>query len=142
MEKLEFGIKGNNGFNMNKQSIIIGAFLVVISIVLGAFGAHALKQHLSPEKLISFETGVRYQMYHGLAFILIGIIEGKYLVSIWSRRALFVGVMLFSGSIYILSLQELIGIELKFLGPITPIGGLLMILGWGLMIKNLLDHKA
>lgn len=127
---------------MNRQTIITGIVLIVFSIIFGAFGAHALKELVSDEKLISFETGVRYQMYHGIAFMIIGILEGHYSVSKWGKRILLTGVLLFSVSIYLLSLQETISIQLTFLGPFTPVGGVLMIAGWVILLKNLLGQKT
>jgi len=127
---------------MNKKIVVIGAFLVVIGIILGAFGAHALEKLVDSEKLLSYETGVRYQMYHGFALIILGANADRLLVnSKWVVRLMFTGVLLFSLSIYFLVLQEPLGVTLKFLGPITPIGGMLMISAWVLFIKNLLSTK-
>lgn len=113
----------------------------MLSIVLGAFGAHALKERLEPEQLASFETGVRYAMYHGLAFLVLGLSADRLPKLMWVFRLLFGGVILFSGSIFLLSLQSVLGVEMKFLGPITPIGGLLMIIGWGILLIQLISNK-
>lgn len=116
---------------MFTKGIQIASFLGLTAIILGAFGAHALKQILTPEQLISFETGVRYQMYHALFLILIALLPN---VSVKVKNTItwlvFLGVLLFSGSIYILALQAPLGINASFLGPVTPIGGLLLILSW------------
>lgn len=111
--------------------LLFGAFYGLFSVVFGAFGAHLLKQQLSTPKLDSFEVGVRYQMYHALLLLLIGfLLEFK---TGWERGAAYfiiIGTGLFSFSIYALSLSEITKIPTKIIGPITPIGGLLMILGW------------
>ena len=127
---------------MNKKIVVSGALLVVVGIILGAFGAHALEKMVEPEKLLSFETGVRYQMYHGFALIVLGANADRLLVnSKWVIRLMLIGVLLFSVSIYLLVLQAPLGVSFKFLGPVTPIGGVLMIVAWVLFIKNLLSAK-
>ncbi|MFT6983740.1 MAG: uncharacterized membrane protein YgdD (TMEM256/DUF423 family) [Crocinitomicaceae bacterium] len=127
---------------MNKKIVITGAALILIGIVLGAFGAHSLKKVVDASQVFSFETGVRYQIYHGFALIILGANADRLLFnSKWVIRIMLIGVAVFSLSIYLLVLQGPMGVSLKFLGPITPIGGLLMILGWGLFIKNLLSQK-
>ncbi len=119
---------------MNKAIIGTAAILGFISIIFGAFGAHALKEVLNPEQLVSFETGVRYQMYHALFLLFVGVAG---FISEKQKKIIFlltiIGVLLFSGSIYLLATQSVSGINFKFLGPITPIGGLLLILSWGLL---------
>lgn len=109
-----------------------GAVLAGTGIALGAFGAHALKSALSPAMLEVFETGVRYQMYQGLGLLALGAIP---LYSRGGRRApplLLAGTLVFSGSLYVLSFSGV-----KWLGAITPIGGLLMLAGWGLVVLDL-----
>lgn len=116
---------------MSKQTIGLAATLGVISIILGAFGAHALKEVLNANQLVSFETGVRYQMYHALFLLAVGMLP---FITEKQRKNILVttllGVLLFSGSIYLLSTQIISGINFKFLGPITPIGGLFLIISW------------
>src|SRR6218665_1588935 len=116
----------------NNCVIITGAAFGLLAIILGAFGAHALKKVLSAEKLASFEVGVRYQTYTALFLILIGY-NGNFEISLvqWAYYLVTIGTILFSFSIYLLSLSEYLKKNFKFLGPITPLGGLLMILGWG-----------
>lgn len=127
---------------MNRKIVITGAFLVVIGIILGAFGAHVLKEYLKPEQLASYETGVRYQIYHGLALFIVGLSTDKIKFKLYWVYGLFsMGVLFFSGSIYLLSLQEIINVSLRFLGPVTPIGGLLLIIGWSILILKLLRNK-
>jgi uncharacterized membrane protein YgdD (TMEM256/DUF423 family) len=110
-----------------KLPIIIASFFGFLSVIFGAFGAHALKDKLTESQLTSWETGVRYQMYHALALILLALLIDKG----WNLRpsvfAFTVGTVLFSGSIYLLSLN--IGPR-ALLGPITPLGGLTLLFGW------------
>ena len=127
---------------MNNKTVITGAILCVIGIVLGAFGAHALKSLISVDRLQSFETGVRYQMYAGFALLILGINTDRFQFSLkWIVRLLLIGIILFSGSIYGLALQEVFSVSLKFLGPITPLGGLLQIIGWFLLIYQLIKQS-
>ena len=120
---------------MNKKIIIAALVLGVISIILGAFGAHALKKILSVERLESFETGVRYQMYAAFFLLIAGyILKFDTSSQKWISILMIAGTMLFSFSIYFLSMQDYLGMNLKFLGPITPLGGLCMIISWGLLI--------
>ncbi|WP_395046551.1 DUF423 domain-containing protein [Flavobacterium sp.] len=118
---------------MDKKIILTALVFGFISIVLGAFGAHALKKVLTPELLSSFEVGVRYMMYHALFLLFVGtttFIEMKQ-KSIIFYLTLF-GTILFSGSIFLLSSSGATGLNFKFLGPITPIGGLLLIVSWAI----------
>lgn len=114
---------------MQQQTIlIIGAFLGMLSVILGAFGAHYLKKNLSSEQLKSFETGVKYQMYHSLILLIIGYNTVKPPNTM--ALCFVLGILFFSFSIYGLVLSESKGKKFRFLGPVTPIGGLLLILGW------------
>lgn len=127
---------------MNRKIVLTGLILIVTAIVLGAFGAHALKALISPEKLSSFEVGVRYQIYHGLGLLILGLNADKFRFNLlWVYRFLVFGVLLFSCSIYLLSFSEVVSMNLKFLGPVTPIGGLLMITGWLIMIVRLYSDR-
>lgn len=120
---------------MKTITLIIGAFYGLMSVVLGAFGAHALKKVLSPARLESFETGVRYQMYAAFFLLIVGyILKFETGLEKWIAILMIAGVFLFSVSIYFLSFQEVWNTSLKFLGPITPLGGLLMIISWGMLI--------
>lgn len=119
--------------------VSITLFLGMIAVVLGALGSHALKEVLTPEQLESFTIGVRYQMTHVLLLMVVLLTsyfeEGIKQTSFWFT---IVGILLFSGSIYLLNLQQLLGMKLSFLGPVTPIGGLFLITNWGfLAIKAL-----
>ncbi|MDT8411235.1 MAG: DUF423 domain-containing protein [Vicingaceae bacterium] len=129
---------------MKKSMLIKGSILGGLAVILGAFGVHALKEVLTPEQLISFETGVRYQMYHALVLILLFIITLKVNHIFFNRAAQFIfwGVLLFSGSIYLLTLKNMLGIEaLKYIAPLTPIGGGLIIVGWVFILMGGLKIK-
>ena len=128
---------------MNKRIIATGAFLGMIAIILGAFGAHALKKVLPPEQLITFETGVRYQIYQ--AFFLFFLATQNDLLE-KTKKTIYtlnvIGVLFFSGSIYLLSTSSLTAINFKSIGFITPIGGLLLIIAWGMLGYSTLKNKA
>ncbi|UOU99942.1 DUF423 domain-containing protein [Chryseobacterium daecheongense] len=120
---------------MKTITLVFGAVYGMLSVILGAFGAHALKKILSVERLESFETGVRYQMYAAFFLLIVGyILKFETGYEKWISWLMIIGTVLFSASIYFLSLQDYWGVNLKFLGPITPLGGLLMILSWGMLI--------
>ncbi|MBL4593403.1 MAG: DUF423 domain-containing protein [Flavobacteriales bacterium] len=122
---------------MGKNILIKAGILGMIAVLGGAFGAHALKEVLTLEQLTSFQTGVRYQMIHAVVLLFLFILINKFESKQFKIAAnlIFFGVILFSGSIYILTLKNIIGLEiLKFAGPITPIGGLLIISGWVFII--------
>ncbi|MFM7467609.1 MAG: DUF423 domain-containing protein [Crocinitomicaceae bacterium] len=115
---------------MNKTIAITGILLILCGIILGAFGAHALKDLVSTSKLASFETGVRYQLLQGMGLLIIGLQSSlSFSLKIFYRLML-VGTILFSFSIYLLTFSEVTNIPTKLIGPITPIGGLLMICAW------------
>ncbi|MBW1295294.1 DUF423 domain-containing protein [Aquimarina litoralis] len=127
---------------MNKTILITGASLALLSVVLGAFGAHGLEKLVDSENINSFETGVRYQMYHAIVFLILGNMTT---LSQISKKRIFylflIGVILFSGSIYLLVLDEVFGISLSSIGFITPLGGLMLIFGWILFIISLSKIK-
>ncbi len=126
-----------NDNNLPKQLITIG-FLGAVAVALGALGAHALKGKLetgliTPDLLNGFDTGVKYHMYHTFAMLAVVLLklkfDSKFLT--WAYHLFFWGIILFSGSLYFLCTRNLYGADwLKFLGPITPIGGLLFVAGW------------
>ncbi|ALJ04777.1 hypothetical protein APS56_06410 [Pseudalgibacter alginicilyticus] len=120
------------------QNIIIatGAFFGMLSIIFGAFGAHALKKMLSNEQLKKFEIGVKYQMYHAITLLVLGFNMDFTTLSIYWCFTM--GIILFSFSIYGLVLSDAKRKKLRFLGPITPIGGLLLVTGWLLVLINTL----
>lgn len=120
---------------MKQFVLAVGAVYGAMSVILGAFGAHAFKKILSVEKLTSFETGVKYQMYHALLLLIIGFFF-SFQSSLEKGMAwsIMVGTFFFSVSIYFLSFADHWGLNLKWLGPVTPLGGLLMIIGWFLLL--------
>ncbi len=124
---------------MDKKIISTAAILGMIAIILGAFGAHALKKVLSIEQLTTFETGVRYQMYHALFLLFIGTTA---LVTQKTKKTIhtvtIIGVIFFSGSIYLLATNSLTPIDFKIFGFITPIGGLFLITAWFLLLFDIL----
>lgn len=124
---------------MKQLALISGSILGILSIVFGAFGAHALKKVLSEDRLSSFEVGVRYQMYAALTLLLIGY-NFQFVDSYerWAVYGILYGCILFSGSIYLLSFKDLWKVNLRFLGPITPLGGVLMIIGWVVILVTFL----
>ncbi len=128
---------------MENKLNITGATLGLTAIVLGAFGAHSLKDVLSLQQLATFETGVKYQMYHAL-FLLFLDVNNR--ISERSKKNIYYfisfGTLFFSGSIYLLSTSNVTGINFKPIGIITPIGGLLLILGWGLFAKEFLFRSS
>lgn len=127
---------------MKTITLVFGAAYGMLSVILGAFGAHALKKILSVERLESFETGVRYQMYAAFFLLIVGyILKFDTSSQKWISILMIVGTMLFSFSIYGLSLQEHFGLNLKFLGPITPLGGLFMILSWLMLIFYFVKNR-
>ncbi len=120
---------------MNEIALVFAAFFGATGIIFGAFGAHVLKKKLTNEQLQSFETGVKYQMYHALVLLVLGFqleLDSTLKNSIF--LLLILGTVLFSFSIYGLVLSSANNKKLRFLGPMTPLGGLLLVLGWGLLM--------
>ena len=121
---------------MQKKFLKTAAVLGALSVILGAFGAHALKQLISDKNLQTYETGVRYQFYHVIALFITGILykdfTNNYLQ--WAGRLFCLGILLFSGSLYLLSFIELTDMTgLKWVGAITPLGGVCFIIAWLLL---------
>ena len=117
--------------------LITGSLLGLLAVILGAFGAHGLKESLTPEALNSFETGVRYQMYHAILML---VAAASFSIPEKALKALFYlllsGTILFSGSIYLLTTKPLTGIDISVVAWVTPIGGALLIAGWALLVFN------
>lgn len=128
---------------MNKKILISGCLLGLLAIILGAFGAHGLKSLISTESIQSFETGVRYQMYHALFLLLLGSYS---FVSDKAKKTIFylviTGVVFFSGSIYGLSTNALSAFDFGSIGFVTPIGGLLLIVAWLILLINFLKTNT
>ena len=116
---------------MERKIIITALVFGFLAIVLGAFGAHALKKVLNSDQLNSFEVGVRYLMYHALFLLFVGTMQH---ITIEQKMVVYYltvfGILLFSGSIFFLTTMPITKLNLKFLGPITPIGGLLLLAAW------------
>ena len=128
---------------MNKKILVTGAIVGIIGIVLGAFAAHGLEKLVDAEAIKSFETGVRYQIYHALLLLILGgtsFITGK------RKKVMFylivIGLIFFSGSIYGLATNNLSSFDFKSIAMITPVGGLLLILAWVVMLIDLLKSKV
>ena len=127
-----------------KKLIIIGSIMSAIAVMIGAFGAHALKPLMSASELQTYETGVKYHFIHSLGILLIAILYSlhphKRLLT--AGYFLLFGILFFSFSLYLLALRQSLGIEnWTFLGPITPIGGLCFIIGWSLTCWSFLSYK-
>ena len=126
---------------MNKKITLFAIFFICSAIILGAFGAHALKSLLTADKLASFETGVKYQMYSGLALLIIGLNSQSIYPSKLFLNLNIIGTFLFSFSIYLLCLHDYFPIPKMVLVPLTPIGGGLLILSWLLLSNSIWKHK-
>ena len=125
---------------MNKRFLKIAAFMGALTVIFGAFAAHAIKSRVNAETLSIFETGVRYQMYHVFALFLVGIIykEFPFKYMIWAGNLFLAGIILFSGSLYALVFFKANGNEnMNWLGAVTPFGGTCFIVGWSLILLSL-----
>lgn len=123
---------------MHRPLIRTGSLLLLLAVAAGAFGAHGLRPRLSPQALDQWRTAVEYQFYHGLGLLLVAALAtgiGGGTVR-WIHRLFTIGVVLFSGSIYLLSTRDLTGLHAAgpVLGPITPMGGLALMAGWGVLL--------
>ncbi|NCT17576.1 MAG: DUF423 domain-containing protein [Flavobacteriaceae bacterium CG_4_8_14_3_um_filter_34_10] len=127
---------------MDKKIVITAAIIACLAVVFGAFGAHALKELINQEALATFEVGVRYQMYHALALLFIGLSTAIPTKTKKHVTFCFVfGVFLFSGSIYLLSLKEIMPFAVSKIAFLTPIGGLFFIVGWILLVLRVWKLK-
>ncbi|MFL1012495.1 DUF423 domain-containing protein [Flavisericum labens] len=128
---------------MNKKILLTGAILGATGVIFGAFGAHALKALVSVEAQQSFETGVRYQIYHAFFLLFVGsvpFIDEKLKNTLFYLTLL--GVVLFSGSIYGLATNDLTSFDFKTIALVTPIGGLCIIISWCLLIIKFLKMNT
>jgi len=124
---------------MDKLALITGASFGLTAVILGAFGAHLLKKKLTTDQLQSFETGVKYQMYHAIVLLVLGFqLNKETTIDNYIIYAFITGVLLFSFSIYGLVISSANNKKIKILGPITPLGGLFLIIGWLLLIYKFL----
>jgi uncharacterized membrane protein YgdD (TMEM256/DUF423 family) len=130
---------------MSKTFLLIAAVLGALSVVLGAFAAHGLKKIVPADSITTFETGVRYQFYHTFALLAVGLLlekfQGQSLV--WAGYFFISGIILFSGSLYLLTiLKSTENVGVSRIGIITPIGGLLFVIGWILLFVGLLKRNG
>jgi uncharacterized membrane protein YgdD (TMEM256/DUF423 family) len=123
--------------DMHKIFLILGTLLAGLGVTLGAFGAHGLKKIVPPETVSSYQTGVQYQMYHAFALLIVGVLSERFSRNImsWSGAFFVLGIVLFSGSLYLLaSLKAMNKVGVSGIGIITPIGGLCFLVGWALLL--------
>ncbi|RYY25817.1 MAG: DUF423 domain-containing protein [Chitinophagaceae bacterium] len=129
---------------MHKGFLITGSALAGLAVILGAFGAHGLKKFVPADAVSTFETGVRYQIYHCFALIIVGILAEKFNLAwmTYAGYAFLAGILLFSGSLYVLTALKATGtVGLTGIGIITPFGGLFFVAGWiFMMIAFLKTH--
>ena len=114
--------------------IVAGALLMLVGVMLGAFGAHVLQDQLTPKRLASFQTGVHYQMLHAIGLVLVGLAARVTTASAplrWSARLMLAGIVVFSGSIYLMTFGAP-----RWLGAVTPIGGVSFMAAWALLARH------
>lgn len=128
---------------MNKQILVVAAVLGMLAIILGAFAAHSLKELISESSSRVFEIAVRYQMYHAIVLLFVG--TTSFVSNKAKKQMLYLvlfGLLFFSGSLYALATNELTAFDFKKIGFITPIGGLLLIIAWLLLLINFLKMTS
>lgn len=127
---------------MNKRLLITGSVLGLLGVLIGAFGAHGLEKTLGTQELATFETGVRYQIYHAILLLIIPTFS----LSLKTKKALWIllllGVLFFSGSIYGLATNEMSPFDFKKIAIITPVGGTLLISAWVLLVYNFIKSSS
>ncbi len=118
---------------MDRLFFSLGALSALISVAAGAFGAHALRERLAPELLAVFETGARYQMYHALGLLAVAWASSRWPgpLTVWAGWLFVIGTVLFSGSLYLLGLSGA-----RWLGAITPLGGVAFLAGWACLLMS------
>ncbi|MCK9408625.1 MAG: DUF423 domain-containing protein [Bacteriovoracaceae bacterium] len=121
---------------MKKIFLLLGSLFAFFGVALGAFGAHGLKQFLPPESLVTFETAVRYQMYHAFAILIVALLADQYPRMAVAGRLFGIGILLFSGSLYVMSTTGI-----RSFGFITPIGGFCFLAGWWIFFFTALKIK-
>ncbi len=141
---MQFSITKFSPMTIDRKFVIAGAIFGAVGVIFGALGAHAMKKILDPSSLESFNTGVRYQMYHALLLVVLSVIS----VHITPKMSAMIfwlivsGILCFSFSIYFLNLGPVYNMNMKFLGPITPIGGLLLITAWALIAIEFIRNRS
>jgi uncharacterized membrane protein YgdD (TMEM256/DUF423 family) len=125
---------------MQRAFLILAALAGLTAVILGAFGAHSLRNVLTPGQLTVWEKAVQYQIYHALALFICSIyLHREYSAAIRNAALCFIaGILCFSGSLYLLATKDLTGIPVLLIGPVTPIGGFFFIAGWGLVLMQAL----
>lgn len=127
---------------MERKYYIAGFGLGLLGIVIGAFGTHGLKPLLSPDSFVSMETGIKYQIYHSLLLLILGVIISIGIkLSKWIFYLFISGVILFSGSIYLLATNSLTSIDFTTIALATPLGGSLLIIGWAWLLVHFIKLK-
>ncbi|TSD67215.1 DUF423 domain-containing protein [Inquilinus sp. KBS0705] len=128
---------------MNKQIIVTASLLGAVAVILGAFGAHGLRAVLEPHQLEVWQTAVQYNFYHVFALLFLSLFnQDKNKSAVWAYYFFLFGILLFSGSLYLISCRDILGMPgLAVLGPVTPIGGLLFILGWVMLAVTAFRNK-
>jgi uncharacterized membrane protein YgdD (TMEM256/DUF423 family) len=130
---------------MHKKFFAYGALSALVAVTIGAFGAHTLARYLKVEEVVSFKTGVEYQFYHSLGIILCGFFYKTYQRSVFKLAAIlfFIGIVLFSGSIYLINLEKASSLTVPdWVNYTTPVGGVLFVSGWGILFLHfLMDYK-
>jgi len=119
---------------MEKSYLISGTLFILLSIILGAFGSHALRPVLPESSFYGYTVATHYLGFQGLCLLVIGLLQAHYEIPTLVYQGLFWGTVVFSGSILLLTLGKLMAWNLRFLGPVTPIGGLMLLLSWGLLL--------
>ncbi len=130
---------------MRRELLIWGAIFALLSVALGAFAAHVIKAKVTADILTVFETAVRYQMYHSFAILIAGMLYKDYPQKclIWAGRLFIIGIILFSGSLFLLTYIKAIGADnLLWVGAITPLGGIAFIAGWACILYGLLKNNV
>lgn len=127
--------------SLQRRFLITGAVFGLLGVVTGAFAAHGLRPLIDANSLNSFETGVRYQIYHALLFLILGSVLkfGKFGKAVF--YLLLFGVVLFSGSIYVLATNDLTAVDFRTIALLTPLGGLLLIIAWSLLLVDFIKLK-
>lgn len=128
---------------MNKRLLVTGSILGILGIILGAFAAHGLEKLVDNDAIETFETGVRYQIYHAFFLLIVG---GTSFVSLKIKKTVFylvlLGVVFFSGSIYGLATNSLSSFDFKSIALMTPVGGLLLIMAWVILLIGIVKNKV
>ncbi|MFM7671099.1 MAG: DUF423 domain-containing protein [Bacteroidota bacterium] len=119
---------------MNKRVVAFAVISIAVGIALGAFGAHGLRRLTTNEDILrGYQTGIDYHLFHSLAFLLVGVFSSTILKTDFAKKAfglIVIGIILFAGSLYLLTCFRVMGWSYTWIGPVTPLGGLLLVLGW------------